>query len=574
MGDSELHELLSSIEGIQIKWKLEKSEYPLRRDIHFAYMIAPNEFPDMKIIIAFDCSFPNSKPQYFIKDVFIPHVESDGFVCYSDVSSMVNPDLPKEIIEETFFRLMNTIRDGLSGENKSDFRDEFAEYWHRSESLDKNLIMQLCTDVPEDLLELRSARFNNSSRAYNLLIGRNDEELKLYAQRFLYRQMPGKSKMLLVATIMEKCDIEPPKYNAFWSLSELRAFLRDKMNPDKLQELYTRLRSLKKCNSKEYFILGIPTKNGKVLVGMEFSGLKTNKHPLLPDGENCRVKPLRLIRSDKKLISERGGAEGHLHNKKVLLVGAGSVGSKLAFEIVKLGISHLTIIDNDFLDLPNLYRHELGVSSLHKNKAKAVSEILNKEFPYAIVNHYDMKLDQCIATGKINLGNFDLIVSATGEANVGLFLNKFLKENKLNVPSIYSWNEALGIGGHACLISETMSSCFQCLYKEDPGFQSRVSFSEPDQDFNRKLAGCSTSFVPFSSLDSMRTAVLTIGLIKDFFTGLEVHNQIISWKGSDRYFLENGFKTSGRYNLTENSLWKNRFHVKNLNEDQTCRICG
>ncbi|HLP56585.1 MAG TPA: ThiF family adenylyltransferase [Fluviicola sp.] len=554
---------------------MDKSEYPQRRDIHFAFSITSSEFPDTKMFIAFDGAFPNSKPTYFAEGLFIPHVEPDGYICYSDVNSMVNPELPKEIVEETFAKAIKTLRDGISGTNKSEFNDEFAEYWHRNKHLDKELFIQFCADLPEEVIELRYARFNNRRpKPDNLVVTRTDEELKKYAHRLFNRQAPDKSKSLLAVTIKDQCYVTPPKYSDFWSIQDLRTFLNTNMNEDSINQLHEKLRLIKRCNSKEYFILGIPSKNGKVLVALEFLGLKSNIHPLLPDGENCRIKPIRIVRSDKKLISKRGGAEEDLDTKKILLVGAGSVGSKLAYEIVKLGIGELTIIDDDDLEESNLYRHELGASSLHLNKAKAIATLLNREFPYTTVKYHCLKLEQCINKAKIDLCSYDLIVSATGDANVGLFLNRYLKDIVLSVPTIYCWNEALGIGGHACLISETKSSCLQCLYIEEPAFQSRVSFSKPGQNFNKKLAGCSTSFVPFSSLDSMRTAVLTIGLVKDFLSGIEVDNQIISWKGSNRYFVENGFETSYRYELSEQTLLEKRFNVKNLNEDEKCKVCG
>jgi len=575
MKDSELYELLSSIEGFQVRRIMEKSEYSQKRDIHFAFSITSNEFPDNKMFIAFDGAFPNSKPTYFVEDLFIPHVEPDGYICYSDVNSMVNPELPKEIIEETFAKASKTLRDGISGTNKSDFNDEFAEYWHRNKYLEKELFIQFCAEVPEDIIELRYARFNNRRpKPDNLVVASTDEELKKYAHRFFNRQVPDKSKSLFIATISEEYHVTPPKYDNFWSILELREFLETNMDENSVKQLHQKLRLIKRLNSKEYFILGIPSKNGKVLVAVEFSGLKSNIHPLLPDGGNCRIKPILIVRSDKKLISKRGGAEEDMDKKKILLVGAGSVGSKLAYEVIKLGIGELTIIDDDDLEESNLYRHELGVSSLNQNKAKAIAMILTKEFPYTTVKHHCLKLEHCISKAKIDLRSYDLIISATGDTNVNLFLNKYLKDNTLSVPVIYCWNEALGIGGHACLISETQGSCLQCLYIENPTFQSRVSFSKPGQTFNKKLAGCSTSFVPFSSLDSMRTAVLTLGLIKDFLTGLEVNNQIISWKGASRYFVESGFETSGRYELSDQSLFEKRFNLKNLNEDEKCKVCG
>ena len=77
----------------------------------------------------------------------------------------------------------------------------------------------------------------------------------------------------------------------------------------------------------------------------------------------------------------------------------------------------------------------------------------------------------------------------------------------------------------------------------------------PGQHFSKKIAGCSSSFVPFSSLDSHKTAVLTLGVIKNFFKGNITNNPYLSWKGDNQTFVNAGFKTSNRFELSENELF-------------------
>ncbi len=65
----------------------------------------------------------------------------------------------------------------------------------------------------------------------------------------------------------------------------------------------------------------------------------------------------------------------------VLIVGTGSVGSLVAAELSRRGISPLCLVDQDVLEVENLVRHHLGAESLGQPKAPALADRIRRDFP-------------------------------------------------------------------------------------------------------------------------------------------------------------------------------------------------
>jgi molybdopterin/thiamine biosynthesis adenylyltransferase len=74
-----------------------------------------------------------------------------------------------------------------------------------------------------------------------------------------------------------------------------------------------------------------------------------------------------------------------LEHARVLIVGAGSLGSPLTFELAKAGVERLTVIDPDSFDVNNSVRHVLPVTYAGWNKAEAVAENARLLNPFAAV---------------------------------------------------------------------------------------------------------------------------------------------------------------------------------------------
>lgn len=69
--------------------------------------------------------------------------------------------------------------------------------------------------------------------------------------------------------------------------------------------------------------------------------------------------------------------------QKVLIIGAGSLGSMIAENLMRIGVVSQGILDADHLQTGNLSRHALTMTSVGHNKAAALVEHLNRILPDA-----------------------------------------------------------------------------------------------------------------------------------------------------------------------------------------------
>jgi hypothetical protein len=72
-------------------------------------------------------------------------------------------------------------------------------------------------------------------------------------------------------------------------------------------------------------------------------------------------------------ITNRGKMDSKLLRKRIVIIGAGCIGSALAELLVRAGVYNLTIIDHDILEIGNMSRHVLNLNDIGGSKEQALS---------------------------------------------------------------------------------------------------------------------------------------------------------------------------------------------------------
>jgi rhodanese-related sulfurtransferase len=130
--------------------------------------------------------------------------------------------------------------------------------------------------------------------------------------------------------------------------------------------------------------------------------------------QDFQYTPDQLVRYSRHFLLPEVGEEGQakLLQAKVLMIGAGGLGSPSAYYLAAAGIGTLGIIDNDVVDISNLQRQILHandrVGMPKVESAKKTLEALNpdvKVIPYQakltsqnameIIREYDLVVDGC-----------------------------------------------------------------------------------------------------------------------------------------------------------------------------------
>jgi hypothetical protein len=139
-----------------------------------------------------------------------------------------------------------------------------------------------------------------------------------------------------------------------------------------------------------------------------------------------------------------------LSDKKVALVGCGSIGSKVAVSLARSGVGHFFLVDDDILVRKNLVRNDLDWRSMGGHKADGVAKRVRMVNPEVTVKsrHIHLSGQESAASAAAVLAQIaecDLIVDATADPRVFNLLSS------VSVASIKPmvWCEVFagGIGG-------------------------------------------------------------------------------------------------------------------------------
>ena len=155
------------------------------------------------------------------------------------------------------------------------------------------------------------------------------------------------------------------------------------------------------------------------------------------------------------------GVKEQLEDKKVALLGLGSVGSTVAAQLTKAGIKEIILIDPDTLEVHNIIRHLCDLQDLGRLKTAAVQDKLLRINPdiqvTAIANDFIKDYDEI----KSQLEDVDLLIVSTDTPDSRQLAN--LTSVTLNIPAVYiSLHERARTGSVYRIVPGT-TGCRSCL---------------------------------------------------------------------------------------------------------------
>ena len=150
-------------------------------------------------------------------------------------------------------------------------------------------------------------------------------------------------------------------------------------------------------------------------------------------------------------------------SSKVLIIGAGGLGSPVAEFLSRAGIGSLGIVDNDKVSLSNLHRQSLyNTSDIGKFKVKIAKDKIKKINPNTKVTIYKIRLNNNNFKKIIN--DYDYIVDGSDNFTTKFLLNDFcLKFKKVLVMGAIS-----KFDGHIFTFNfkNKKVPCLRCFFQE------------------------------------------------------------------------------------------------------------
>lgn len=175
----------------------------------------------------------------------------------------------------------------------------------------------------------------------------------------------------------------------------------------------------------------------------------------------------KLLQSDvfaRQMILQEVGPAGQtaLHNARVLVVGAGGLGSAALPYLAGAGVGALGIVEPDLLEASNLHRQTLyGFEEIGRSKARLAAEFLRRMHPFVQTEVFEERLTIDNAVRIIE--KFDIVLDGADSLDAKFLMNDICQ--KLGKPlvqaSIYQFE------GHVQTILPG-GPCLRCLWPEAP----------------------------------------------------------------------------------------------------------
>lgn len=172
-----------------------------------------------------------------------------------------------------------------------------------------------------------------------------------------------------------------------------------------------------------------------------------------------------LARYDRQSILPEIGIEGQekLKSAKVLVIGAGGLGSPVLKYLTAAGLGTLGIADFDLVDESNLQRQILyDTADIGKPKAATAAEKLRLLNPWATFQVFDTKIDAANALEII--ASFDIVVDGSDNFSTRYLVNDacILLNKPLVFGSIFKFE------GQVTVFNYRGSGSYRCLFPEEP----------------------------------------------------------------------------------------------------------
>ncbi|WP_028449426.1 ThiF family adenylyltransferase [Chitinibacter tainanensis] len=476
----------------------------------------------------------------------LAHVSYSGVVCIDDGQGLsLDPSRPADIVAHTVLKAYDLLESSAvdASTGHIEFFNELEGYW---------------LHLPDSLRSRSYFEVDGNSR---MVKGFVDSKLGKPKWYFVERdaelpwevkdnKLAGQRALYVHVDALALPPAQPDRLTA--------AFIDDvhqRLSPDQLK-LWNELLGPSKNSPKRLALLvSVPRQaGGRSLVGITFGALRGVVDKKSP------VTPLTMRRLTPNYMRERGGASLDLLGKHVAVLGAGAIGCVVIDTLAAAGVGKLTVVDHDVYSEENIFRHLLQPLYIDISKPKGLQLALERRYPGLNITPVCTTAQKWLTTA--DLSKYDGIVVAFGAPSIERSFSRSFKGTRFDLPIVFTWLEALDLGGHSVLMWTKGEGCLDCAYRDDEGqssLASRTSFLEPNQPVTRNLTGCAGAFVPFGPIQARRTGLLATEHILSAMTEVAAGNpgraaSYRFWVGEGRVAAQHGLRTTPWFQSARTTL--------------------
>ena len=462
--------------------------------------------------------FPRSAPRAALVDrpeyLSWPHIEHDGVLCLLPNSSEIDPTAPGEVALAILNRAVRLVEELIEGSIvERDFKQEFLTYWfYACHETGKNVVILFEPVGPSRVLR----RFTWEGKVY---VGEDVSLLQQWMDRRFGAQTAAKAAKSAkpAAFIWLQEPLLPNEYPECGSdILELASGRDD--------EAVGLLAEAASAGDDECLVLlGAEGRGGAGVVAVRIDrnrsqrtgnrrardkmhrGFRAGRLPPAVAMERTygrnEVRRAQVARADAAWVHGRGQdvRSRILSEKSVTVFGCGSVGSFVTQSLARAGIGTLRLVDFDELCWANVGRHALGADSVGRNKAKALAERLQREFPHLQFEGHDSTIEAALLTDGAWLLRSDLIVCLTGNWVAESWLNERHVKSGLDNAVLYGWTEDHAVAGSAVVIVPK-GRCLACGIGRT-GTPLLTAVDWPDGREANTEPSCADHYQPYGAIE-------------------------------------------------------------------------
>lgn len=446
-------------------------------------------------------------------------------VCLFEQDSIVNAIVSyEEKILDCIDRLIELLSMS-SVEKEKEFQKEFMYYWNSESVGDKKFSVYI--DQPAHFAEMDSFHGAKTIRLIQKGLTLTDINDRNKSERKWTHHIEND---VFFIPIVDCRGILPPHRGYHWEAAEIQRIVYGKQIKHISDDTFQSIKTIVPKTQNTILVFGMEMDQSNVSFALKikckYGKNRTLLEKLLSDIVSLELLPTE--RKDYSFLCEQIGNGIGLLNKRILLIGAGSLGSYVAFELVKNGAKYLKIYDGDRLEEENVLRWAYAGFGKGSNKASTLQILLGLLHPEITVE----ACDENISTQSLikEITDKDFIVFTIGNSDEQLKLNRVLKEANCSIPVIYVWLEEGGKNSHILFVDYQKAGCFECLYTESNGRyvnnRARKNTAQTSKDSIIRN-GCGGTRAAYGTAILLRTTAALLDLIQDYDKHKIVANTLI-----------------------------------------------
>ena len=410
-------------------------------------------------------------------------------------------------------------------EIEREFQKEFMFYWNNAAN---GNIVNVFLTKESIFLRMNVYAGKKGTRLIESGLQLNDIDLREKNDRVWTHHIEND---VFYIPITDTRGILPPHRGHAWSVEDVKNIIYgnqvEHISSDTFQQLQKEVVSTQNCmlvfglnghQAKATFAVKIKCKNGSK---------RTVFQKIVEDAIAIELIP--TSRKDYSFLSNQIGNDIGLYGKKVLLIGAGSLGSYVALELVKNGVRSLKIYDGDILSEENILRWAFAAFGIGMNKSKLLEIQLGMLHPEIYVEGISSNIGSNTLSKEAK--EADLIVFTIGSSDQQLLFNRTLHNEKCNVPVLYAWLEAGGKYSHILAVDYGKRGCYECLFTDNEGqlVNNRALLNTNDIQDNLIIRnGCGGTRAAYGTTVLLRTTAALLDTIHKVLDGSITENTLIN----------------------------------------------